>query len=233
MPRLRTRGWIRGQARELADEVNSTFVTNDTINAWIDQAYAKLLDLLVSANPDWALKSTDIQTTAGTREYEVPADFYQVRGVDLVLDADHRISLEQFNFQDRNRYASEWPPRRGIDDAAATRYRVIRKGLDGSETRILFEPDPLGRLYRLWYTQAAQDLAASDSAELDGVNGYEEYIIADIAEKIMTKCETDPSGAVRMKAEALARIAEMSRKRDQGRPVQVADTRTQRQRSYY
>jgi hypothetical protein len=229
MSRLRTREWIRDQARELADEVTGAagFITDATANEWINQGYAKLVDLLVGANPDWYLADVEIQTTPGTREYAVPDDFYQVRGVDMVLSAEHVVTLEPFNFLDRNRHQDQWPPPRWTDVETRVRYRVLRKGIDGDETRLRFEPDPLGKLYRLWYVRAAQDLE-DDADELDGVNGYEEFIVADVAMKMMVKAETDPSPAMALKAEAVDRINEMARKRDQGRPVQVADTRTSR-----
>jgi hypothetical protein len=228
MARLRTREWIRDQARELADEVGSTFVTDTIANEWIDQAHAKLVDLLVSANPDWCLADTTIQTTSGTKEYAVPDDFYQVRGVDLVLGNDHSVALEPYNFLDRNRGGQEWPPSRWHE--TAVRYRIVRKGTDGAATRLRFEPDPGGQLYRLWYVHATQDIE-DDADEIDGVNGYEEYIVADVALKMLTKSDSDPSGALQLKAETQQRIQNMATKRDHGRPVQVADTRSSFRRS--
>jgi hypothetical protein len=232
MALIRTREWIRDQARELADEVNSTFITNTTIDRWIDAAFTKLHDLMVSANPDWWLAEHVFQTTVGTKEYALPEDFYQARGVDLMEGAvsagegqlaavGEGISIESYNFLDRNRHSQNWPPMRWID-APAVRYRIVRSGHDPIEARIRFEPDPGGRVYRLWYVRASP---SEGNTEYDGVNGWEEYVIADVAIKMMIKSESDPSAAMALKSEAEARINRMAPKRDQGRPVQVADTR--------
>lgn len=227
MARTQRLDYLREQARQLADEVYPAGVTGAITDAlatrWVNQAYSELHDLLVSANPDWYLADTTINTTNGTVEYAVPADFKDVRGVDLIVDGNE-VPLEPYNFLDRGRVDRAWPPPRWNDSMSAVRYRIIRKGIDGSASRLRFDPDPGTNSYRLWYVQAAQ-LLVNDDDELDGVNGWEEYVIAAVAERMHAKVGTDPSVAQKLKAEQAARIQEMARKRDQGRPVQVADTR--------
>lgn len=235
-------------ADEPATGSDGGFITDEMANRWIDQAFAKVLDMLVDADPDWGVTEALIYTTQGVLEYALPPLVYQIRGVDMfesqigdpdddiesnvALARDARyVPIESFNFLDRGRGLLIYPPPRWPHFPEVVRYRVIRRGTTGTDARIRFEPDPGTRTYRLWYIPSAEildDTAADDANVLDGVNGWEEYVIADAAEKMMIRARLDPSGAVRQKAEAEKRIRSMAPKRDRGRPVQVADTRHRR-----
>lgn len=260
MSRNVTVQWIRDQARQIADEPEigtngaDGFITNATATEWVNQAIAKLRDMMVSANPDWLVVKYPIHTTAGTQEYDLPDNFYQARGVDMfegpvsnsgedlqdqinAMETQTYYPIESFNFLDRGRDQGSSVPVWWRGHVTQIRYRIIQSDLNYDanittfgeyDEKIRFEPDPGTRTYRLWYVPAAAQFetdGTDDANNVNGFNGFEEYIIGDVAEKMMGKAETDPSVAVRMKREATDRIAEMARKRDQGRPVQVADTR--------
>jgi hypothetical protein len=257
MARSITQAWLRNQARQLADEVDTVFITDATANEWINQSYARLRDLLVDANPDWLIAKYPLYTTSGTLEYDLPDDFYQIRGVDMfqgvigdpsddeasnvaLMEAERYDPIEQFNFLDRGRGQEVWPPPRWTAEASVIRYRVIQTDLNyqagvttqgHNDEKIRFEPDPGTRSFRIWYVPVAVQLAtdgSDDAVEINGINGYEDYIIAAVAERMMIKAETDPSGPIRLRQEAESRITRMAGRRDQGRPVQVADTRHRR-----
>lgn len=234
---------IRAQARELADEVNSTFVTDATANLWVNAAYRAVYDMLIAADPDWGLAESIFDSQAGILEYALPDDFYQARGVDrfpgivgvpgddqasrlLAVENERYQRIEPFSFLDRGREQEPYADVRW-HATAPTRYRIIRNGRDGSAGRIRLEPNPGTRTWRLWYVSAADPLEL-DTDFLDGINGFEEYIIADVAEKMMVKAEVDPSGARKIKAEQEARIKHMAHRRHQDQPSQVVDLRGRR-----
>lgn len=225
MPRTRTRLQIRDAARALADQVNGAFVTDDQANFWIDQAIAALWDKVAIADPDRYLKSSDISTTAGTKSYALPADFYKLRGVELVSGSS-RYTVERYEFAERNVYqnADVWliP-----NERTNVRYRIMGGGDDGSTSKIYFEPDPGTNTYTVWYVQAPQ-LLTSDPDTFDGAGGWEEYVIYDVAAKMAAKEQSDDTAAFCLvqRAEAEARVLAAAPDRDAGQAPRVQDTRT-------
>lgn len=65
--------------------------------------------------------------------------------------------------------------------------------------------------------------AWNDSATIDGVSGWEEYVIVDAALKAMGKEETDPSLIAQQKLMMKQRLQDMAANRDAGNPARVAD----------
>jgi hypothetical protein len=64
----------------------------------------------------------------------------------------------------------------------------------------------------------------SDSDTLDGVSGWEEYVITDCCIKALAKEESDPSIFMAQKAALLLRIEAAAENRDAGSPATVSDT---------
>src|SRR6267154_4869745 len=109
-PTLVTLGSLRTQVRQRADIVNSQFITDTELNGYINASYAELYDLLVQKyGDDYYVKSPPYSfVTDGTSQfYALPDDFYKLLGVDLALatSQDSFVTISQFGFRDRNRYA--------------------------------------------------------------------------------------------------------------------------------
>lgn len=203
--------------------MNSSFVTDSQANFWINQSIAELWDILVASDPQRFYKSTTVSTTAGTKSYALPADFYQIHGMDL-NSGDERITLEPYQFAERNRY--RWNHIVGVgNDRTHVRYRVMGQGIDGTEGLLYFEPDPGTETYTLHYIQAPQELAADDD-DFDGVAGWEEWVIYDVGIRMMLKEEADASALERERARIEARIRRMAGERDSGTAPRVQDTST-------
>lgn len=67
--------------------------------------------------------------------------------------------------------------------------------------------------YQLWYIPQASDI--TDVADtIDGINGWEEYLICDLAAKFLIKEESDPSAMFALRNEEKRRILENSKNRD-------------------
>ena len=58
---------------------------------------------------------------------------------------------------------------------------------------------------------------------LDGVNGWEEYVVIDVAMKMMAKEESDTSVLERRKAAIIRRLEAEAANRDMGMPAHVVD----------
>jgi hypothetical protein len=218
MARTRTLEAMRDQARALADMTNTTFVTNAELDVLLNQAIAELWSLLTAVVPQRYMLTAAITMVAGTREYALPGDFMALVGVDWVR-GDDRYPLEPFALNDRavGPYAGgtsldPWTP--------ACRYDIRYGGLDGSGERLVFDRDPPAGSVEVLYVQAPQLLEADDDV-FDGVAGWEDWAVLDVAIKMLAKEESDPSMYVAQQARLDQQIKGLAGKRDIGRARQI------------
>ena len=130
---------LRLLARQRADMENSQFISDDEWRRMINRSYAELYDLVVtSANSeDYFLKSDTISLVNGTDSYDLPADFYKMRGVDI-NSGGSSTPLRRYNFSQRNVGSL-------YSIASDMRYHV-----QGS--KIIFNPTPsTSDTVTLWY----------------------------------------------------------------------------------
>lgn len=211
---------LRDAARQRADMVNSQFVTDTEFNSYINQSYFELYDLLVSKYGDnYYVAAPYTLTTDGTNDqYALPTSpaVYKLLGVDLGLSntLDSYVTIRPFEFIDRNRYAV--PNFQSFYGLTNLRYR-----LNGD--KIWFTPLPAAnQRIRLWYVPRMATLD-SDSATVEGISGWTEYIIVDAAIKAMQKEESDVSALMMQKQQLITRINAMAESRDAGSPAKVSD----------
>jgi hypothetical protein len=209
---------MRDQARALADMTNTNFVTNAEANVLLNQAIAELWSMLTTADPQRYMLTTTINLVAGTREYTLPNDFMALIGVDWVNGND-RYPLEPFALNDRaaGAYAGvtsldPWTP--------AMRYDVRYSGITGAGVRLVFDRDPPVGSVQVLYVQAPQLLVA-DGDTFDGIAGWEDYAVLDVAIKMLAKEESDPGVYVAQQARLEQRIKALAGKRDIGRARQI------------
>ena len=207
---------LRTVCRQRADQENSTFITDSELNDYINSSIAELYDLLIqSYGSDYLVSSTTFTTVTGTDEYDLPTDFYKLRGVDAQLGSGNDfLTLRPFNFNERNRFTdvAAWTHL----GAPAVRYHLI-----GS--KIKFSPIPdRNATIKLWYIPTAPKLEFN-SDELDQFNGYDEYVIVDVVIKMKLKEESDTTVEERQKAALKQRIEEASQNRDAAQPESVSD----------
>lgn len=215
--RLRTLAELAADVRGLTDTVNDPHISATLATTWINQGIAELWRKLVKAYPDRYVLRASLSTTAGTAEYDLEEDFMAIRRVDLV-QGTQRIAVEPFALQEAPIYSGDT---RG---GGRTRYRVIGQGIEGDLTQIMFDPDPGTNTYDIWYVQAPQLLAA-DGDVLDGVAGFEDWVVCFAALRICTRQETDPSAVMAEMARVEASIVATAADRDVGRAPRIADVR--------
>lgn len=206
---------LRTQSRQRADMVNSQFVSDSELNSYINNSIAELHDLLAEAyGSEYFVKSGTISIVAGTNEYDLPADFYQLKGVDMALDNQEYINIRPFNFNERNRLSNfnVWGPA-GFTNV---RYRLVGN-------KIMFSPDPdRDATCRLWYVPLATVLVA-DGDTLNDFNAYSEYVIVDAAIKMMQKEESDVNVLMAQKQMLEKRIRDKAANRDSANPDSITD----------
>lgn len=229
MPHTRTLASLRSEARSVCDQVNSTFVTDAEANVWINKAIKRLHGILVSADPTWHWETTAIATSAGTTEYALPSDFHSIIALDYV-SGDERYPVEPYRFQERAFGTLALVDTWGFPRA---RYRILGNGQDGADARLVFDRDPGTGTYELHYVEVQADLAA-DGDDMDSVEGWDDYVIYDVASKMALKeQDLELAGVLSQNRELVARdIKARAAKRDQNRPGQIQDVRRRRSWRY-
>lgn len=208
---------IRTQARQRADQVNSTFISDAELNSYINNSYAELYDLLVSRFEGYYVKAPVTFTIAsGASTYALPSDFYKLKGVDRLLSGNEYYTVQPFNFQERNRRSRTI--NRTILGSSDIAYRIL------GDTLYIVPDDMAPGTYRIWYIPVYTALT-TDGSTLDGINGWEEYVVLDAAIKMMIKEETDVTAMLMLKQQLTGRIEAMARNRDEGRPERISDVR--------
>ena len=213
-----TLGTIKTIARQRADMENSNFIKDTELTAYVNLSYLELYDLLVTkyGNEYFVQLPFQIHTDGITESYALPDDFYKLLGVDLWLSnsKDSRITISPFMFRERNKFAV--PNFQSFYGITNMRYRLMGNN-------IKFAPIPsANQTIELWYVPRATSLT-SDADIVDGVNGWEEYIIIDTAIKMMQKEESDVTVLVMQKDAMLKRIEAAAEARDQGAAQTVSD----------
>lgn len=218
-----TFGTIILAAQQRADRENSDFITDaewqNMTNASLQQLYEKLIEAYGS---DYFCQASSNITTDGlTDTYSLPTDFFKLLGVDLNIwpGAQSGVtgwtSIWKYNFAQRNAYML--PGVSGIYRGGSTmRYRL--RG-----NNIVFQPLPAGgQTLRLWYAPVFTPLTTSGST-FDGVNGWEEWVVNDVAMKALVKDESDLSGVGALQQVQNDRLQTIIDSRDVGAPETTTD----------
>lgn len=223
---LMTLGQIRLQSQQRADRQNSLFVGMAEWNTYINQAAFELYDLLTTLYEDYYVTApVSFVTTGATSQYNlttIAPNFYKLVGVDLGISTNAQnpawVTLRKFNFIDRNQYV--YPQlTSSLLGVFNPRYRLVGSTL-------MFIPIPsAGQNVQLWYIPRMPQLL-QDTDILDGVNGWDEYVIVRAAKYALDKEESDTSKLDQQIAFLKQRIEESAMNRDAGMPDSVSDVRS-------
>ena len=191
---------LRNRAKQESDNVGSSFITDAEWDSYIVASYQELYGLIVQAFGNDYFTQTPAAgytfvTTGATNLFVLPTDVFKVLGVDLQLSAPgNYVTLKPFAFAERNAYTWTGP----------------QYPMAGQTIRILYVPLPT--------------LPTVDASTIDGVNGWEEYIVIDAAMKALAKEESDVSVLMARKQAITTRLESEVENRDAGMPYVVADT---------
>ena len=211
---------LKLQSREKADMVDSNFVTDSELTSYINSSIAELHDIMIQAyGEDYFINEVEFTTTPNQADYDFSTiipdnDFYKMRGVDAKLNGDDFFTLKPFNFNERNRFQHF-----GVWDYLGitnVRYRIL-----GSKLRFSPVPDA-ATLVRLWYIPIATKLVA-DTDSLDDLNQFAEYVLVDVAIKMLNKEESDVAVLMAQKGDLKRRIEEVAGNRDAGESHSISD----------
>lgn len=140
-------------------------------------------------------------------------DFYQMRGLDVQVNGQFWAPLKQYNWKDRDTYQSA-VLYLGI---AGPYYRYRVQG-----NNLILQPTPTGgNLIQFSYTPTFHPLVNMTDV-IDGVNGFEEWVVLRAAQMCLINEEQDDSPIARLLTEQNDRIVRMSAARNTGEPKMVA-----------
>jgi hypothetical protein len=220
--RTRTLAELRTDVRNRADMVNDAHVTDAMLTTWLNQGIAELWDILLYADPDRCFRQIDVSTTAGVSTYELPEDFYQIRGLDLIIQG-RQIPVEPFTFQER--VGPTAGTLVGYYGAPSTRYMVrFSDDVATPALALVFDPDPGTQTYRLYYI-FTPTLLSADGDTFDGVAGWEDYAVEYARKCALERQEQDSSPAAFAMAALKARIEKMATLKDASYQPTIADVR--------
>lgn len=230
---------LRLRAQQRSDQVNSNFVSPAEWVNYINASYFELYDLLVQKygdnyyvaldgnNKPYQFTTDGVKDTYGlpdgTTTYLMPDGstapaFYKALGVSLLINAgtpSQYITLKPFMFGERDTLTR---PGVAIRGRAGLRYRINGNGL-------WLRPFPMsGQTLVIHYVPRMTPLV-DDEDTVDGISGWEEYVVVDAAIKAMQKEESDVSVLMAQKQALIARIESAADSRDAGMPARVVDVR--------
>jgi hypothetical protein len=164
--------------REASEMENTQFITDAELVRRVNQSYKRLYNEIVNTFEDYFVKTEPIVGVADITDYAVPADFYKLlylvttdSGITYQLN---KIQLHEVATQSNN-----------ITATTPRNYILIQGNI-----RILRAP-AAGQLFTLYYVPTAAELAAGSS--FDAVNGWDQYIVEQVAIQCLAKEESDTS----------------------------------------
>jgi len=235
-----TLGNIITDIRNRADLTYSEFISDNELTNYINYSLGELQGLLVNAfGGDYFATIFNATIPAGGtfQSGSIPEDCYKILGVDLFLDGipqdvnsaefNNKITLQPFNFNERNRAAALNQQGYSTQFATNYRYRVFNN-------KVIIQPPANGdvNLGVYYVPSAPQFTIPSGTGSLDltqtftqqnNLMNWLEYVIVDVCIKSKQKEETDASLFVRQKALLTERIRNEAQNRDQGSPATVSD----------
>lgn len=205
---------LKTQARQRSDMENSEFVSDSELTAYINSSLAELHDLLIASYCDDYMMIEHIFTSDGSLAYDLPDDFYKLRGVDVRRGNGQWATVKRYNFNRRNEQqnAYAW----NLLGLPYIEYRLV-----GRQIRFNRTPDN-ALSFRIWYHPKLTKLVV-DADSYDDINGFAEYVVVDAAIKMMQKEESDVSVLAAQKEGLRQRIIAMAANRDANEPASVTD----------
>lgn len=224
---------LQSRALQRVDAVNSQFVSTSELNYLINVGVARLHDILVTAYEDYYSTRKLFSLVAGQEAYDLVTDlglidgsgnplFYKVLELFAVTGSGSNISRQKLKMFNRNELTRLNNP---VLTPTYTVFPVLCWRLEG--TKLFMEPVPTsaaGFQIELWYVPQITPLVAdADTIDYSVVQGWEEYIVNEVAINIRLKEESDVSGLMARQAEFESRVTAAAGNRSLGDAPRVVD----------
>lgn len=199
----------------MEDTGADNYVDDTELDGMINASLGLWHSMVAQAVPERYEAEQDI-TADGSTGYALPADYYKTLAVEYVETGGDRRDLHRISFRERNRYEQG-------TNSTAIGYRIVAGNV------VLIPAPDSGSYKHLYVTHA--DVLSDVSDTVDGVNGWEEWIIFDVAIKMMLKEEADASSHIFDRNRIQKEILQVAADRNAGESRRVIDVR--RRRGHY
>lgn len=222
LPGQTTLGNLVLECRQRTNKENSTFYTDQEMNSMVSQSYKSFYDKLVTAYGDDYFVQVPFTWTTGKNQqlYPLPTDFYKQLLVEVALnpqDPNSYITLRMFNLINKNLW--NYPNQYTMYGVSNLRWRI-------NGNNLMIVPQTQGnQTIRMWYVpRPSQLINATDL--VDGVSGWEEYIVCDVCVKMLGKEESSTQLFLTQLVAMDERLDEMASNRSLGEPQTVSDSKS-------
>ncbi len=212
-----TLGELRSQAKDRADMVNSSFISDTNWDNYLNREASELYDLLVGSFEDYFVKTGNLRLVATQESYDLPSDFYKMAKVFWKGPNNRRWRLRRFAMEEMDYYDEYYSP-------LGTYSRYLRYRILGP--KIYFMPDPVeaGDVELFYIPQFVPMKNENQKLSFNiPAMGWDDVIIAGAAARALKKEESDPSMLLMEKAQAIENVKNSASDRDAGEPAHVAD----------
>lgn len=217
----RTATWtsLLAQIRQAADIESATDRHPDAnLLEYANGSWAELYEQIVDGGGDQYLTSKTFSTASATSDYSFTTiigaspNFYRAKGLDVDIGGPGPLPMRKFAWEERNFYLYNT----GWQYGRPVAYHLVGEG-------VKLIPTPTGvYTVTLWYFPAPVKMTTGADV-IDGVAGWEEYVVVDAAIKCLRKDDRDVSIFMAQKAALLKRIIDSACLRDMAEPDRVAD----------
>lgn len=222
-----TVGNIRFLAQSETDKIHSNFLTPSEWNAHINNSYKELYDILIQkfgddyevAKPFSIVTTGQVDPTFGSQVFPLPSDFYKLMLCEVALnpsDPNSWVTLRTFMRIQQNLF--NYPNVYTMYGITNLRYRVTGRYLQ------IVPITSANQTIRIWYAPKPNQLLL-DTQIVEGVSGWEEYVVVDAAIKAQGKEESSTDDLFKRKAALLKRIEEAAANRNIAEPETVSDSK--------
>ncbi len=205
---------IRLRCQQRADKVNSTFISTAEWTELINQSWTELYGLLVTNYEDFYSTKVNLTVTASVEYTALPNDFFKLLAAFPLQGTQRQQRLRRFSIQDL-----------GMQAYPYLAYPQVVYGYAIIGPNIFWYPLPTtSSTVELWYIpQVPRLVQDQDTISATVVDGWEEFIVNDVAMKVRIKEESDARPLIALKQAFIERLQAESRARDAALPGRVAD----------
>lgn len=225
------------RCRQRADRLNSQFVTTSEVISYINQSMYELYDLLVDVYEDYYKAPNAIFYTNNSTGYYplpdgattfkndsgsnfVPAPIYKLLGLDMGLNVSNNgwVRVAKYNFANRDNFF--------YPNTNSTAYGVFNCQYRWMGNKLELIPVPgSNQPFRIQYIPRLDMLIQDTDTTTTSISGWLEYVITDVAIKILQKEESDVTILAAQKLDLRQRIQASANNKDAGTPDTISDVR--------
>lgn len=181
------------------------------IDGMINGSLGRWHSMLIRAVPE-RYEATQTITADGSASYDAPGNYLATMGVDYKEDEENWVALRRIMPQERTRFNV-------TTSGQAVGYYVAE-----TPAKVFLLPQPEDGTYRHTYITVAPTLSSGGDS-IDGFNGWEQWIVYDVAAKMLMKEESAPDWIIRERNQIASEIRAAAQEREMMNPQRVVQKR--------